>query len=185
MSTYRKADGDDVALLAEVLKTYHAALADAGVTVELLVAHAPRDDAGEPRGDAVKAHGHPAYACVKVNSQRDRVAGLADARVVIDGDRWPELPETLKVAILDHECEHLELKMEESADESGEGAVIALDDCQRPKLKVKPHDWFFGGFDAVAERHHEDSIEWRSLEDANRHWRQLSFGWEKEPAGAA
>ncbi len=52
---------------------------------------------------------------------------------------------------MDHELTHLELAEKE-------GAPV-LDDGGRPKLKMRLHDYEFGWFTEVAERHKENAIE--------------------------
>lgn len=151
MATYRKADDESVELLRDVMVAYHPRLAEAGVRVEFLEAFAPRGKNGEPKGPALKHHGYPALAVVKPTSHKDRVAGEADAILSIDGDRWPELTDARKRALLDHELTHLELVVRE-----GE---IQLDDCHRPKLKTRPHDFEVGILDDVIRRHGADSFD--------------------------
>jgi hypothetical protein len=90
MSTYHKADPEVEQMATGLLKYYYPELADAGVTVEYLAAHAQVDErTGEAKGPAIKHQGWPACAVVKVNSPKDRAAGCQDARVIVDGDEWP------------------------------------------------------------------------------------------------
>lgn len=37
--------------------------------------------------------------------------------------------------------------------------VVQRDDIERPKLKMRKHDFHWGGFDVIADRHGEDSVE--------------------------
>ncbi len=171
MATYRNADAGDIALLAEMQSTHHRDLVEAGVTVGLLAAHAPRDkNTGEPKGQALSLHGYPCWATVKINSLRDRVEGKADATVTIDGDRWCELETPEQRAVLDHELTHLEVVHD------ADGA-IALDDALRPKLKMRLHDVQLGGFYSIIDRHKMAAIEAQTYRDIHHEMTQRTFPW--------
>ena len=93
------------------------------------------------------------FAIVKINSLKDRVEGKADATILLDGYQWDhEMSEDQRKAVLDHEVMHLMLERD------GEGQIVA-DDIGRPKLKMRLHDFHFGGFHAIAERHGPHSVE--------------------------
>jgi hypothetical protein len=171
MPTYRTAPQGDVDLLDQVLQQYHAELADAGVTIGLLHAHARRDEkSGEPLGPALKLHGYPCAAVVKINSHQDRVEGKPDATVKLDADTWNDRPHEEKVAILDHELEHLVLVKDK------EGA-IEIDDACRPKLKMRLHDMNIGGFEAIVDRHKTAALEAQAYIDLHRQMSQKTFPW--------
>lgn len=150
--TFSSVDSDTDFQIATVMQKHHQALTDAGVELTVLFAYGPKDQDGETTGKAIKVNGYPALACIKINSLRDRVGGLKDATLIIDGDCWPTTPDPRKLAIIDHELCHLEIK----PDEDG---TIQVDDCGRPKLKMRLHDFHFGGFAEVADRHKEESVE--------------------------
>lgn len=172
MPTYRTAEVEFQDLLREVLATYHTELVEAGVTFGLLEAHAPVDrKTGEPKGPALKLHGYPCHAIVKINSHKDRVEGKPDATIVLDGDTFPALRKEQQTAVLDHEAHHIELARDE------EGA-IQTDDAGRPKLKMRLHDLVMGGFSSVVERHGEDAIETDHYKDCHKVMTQmlLPFG---------
>lgn len=162
MATYRKSDPEVSALVADVMQSTYPELAEHGVTVEVMDALAKRNaETGEPDGPAITHQGWPAMAVVKVNSQRDRAAGLCDARITVDGDEWPRWTDAVRRAVIDHELQHLELRVDE------DGAVL-LDDCNRPRLRLRPHDFQLGGFSAIVSRHGENAPEFRSLESARK-----------------
>jgi len=102
-TTYRRADDDVTALLQRVMREYHPDLHEAGVHVGVVVAH-------NPAGDAVKHGGDPAFATITVVSPKDRVSKAHDAELLLDGDKWADLREGQRVALLDHELSHLRLK---------------------------------------------------------------------------
>lgn len=167
----RSADKEHKEMLASVIAKYHPSLVEYKVRVGIIVAFARRDELDRPKGPAVKLHGYPCWATVKINSQKDRVEGKPDATVTIDGDRWDDLPEARQIAILDHECHHLV--------PTGE-----TDDCFRPKLEMRLHDIVIGGFSTIAERHGADSVEVETAEQIATAFGQLLFSFMREPAVA-
>lgn len=161
MPSYRTPDAEWISLLNQVKEQYHPKLTEAGVTVSLLQAHGKRNAEGELTSPTLKSHGYPALALVKINSQRDRTDGLTDATVVIDGDQFFDLSHEKQVAALDHELQHLEVVYDDDGN-------IQLDDCNRPKLKMRIHDLFVGGFLCIVERHGDNAIEIGHIEAVNR-----------------
>lgn len=150
--TYETVDSDTEFKVASIMEKYHQPIYEAKVELNILFAHGPKDAEGETTGPAIAVNGYPALASIKINNLKDRAAGLRDATLLIDGDQWPLTPDPRKLAIIDHELEHLEIK----ADEDG---TIQTDDLGRPKLKIRLHDFHFGGFMSIAERHKDDSVE--------------------------
>lgn len=165
-TTYTKAGpGDDATkVLAQALVRYHQVLVNEKVTVEVLLA-------SNPEGQPVMHHGWPACAVVKVNSLKDRAAGCCDARIVVDGDGFENWTAGKRLAVLDHLLEHLELLYDK------EGAV-KTDDLGRPRLRLKPHDWQMGGFDAICERHGANAVEGQALAKALKRLQQQQFDWD-------
>lgn len=82
---------------------YHGELKEVGLDVTLLLVHAGRDENGDPIGSALKHNGYAAMATIKKTSLKDRVAGLGDAVLIVDGDKWDEWTDAELDALLDHE----------------------------------------------------------------------------------
>lgn len=146
MSTYERADKEATALLRVIMKDHHPELAERQVTVDLLFAYGPVNEAGQKVGPAIKHHGFEAAGVCRITNLKDRAKGLADAEIVVDGDRWPNWGLARRRALLDHELTHLDVSLED-------------DDLKRPKLRLRKHDFQFGWFAAVAERWGADSFE--------------------------
>lgn len=160
MPHYQKGNDGHRRLLAQVVERYHGGLHDAGVTFDILVAFATKDEAGDPVGPALSHGGYAALATVRINPLKSRVLGQADALITLDGDRWDEYSERQQQAILDHEVTHLELATEEGET----GTIVLRDDIDRPKLRMRRHDHQFGWFDDVVRRHGRNSIEWSQFD---------------------
>lgn len=160
--TYELADEKTAELVKRAMVLYHQRpvnnLVANLVTVQAIFA---RDvDADGVMSPAIKIRGYPAAAKIQVTSLEDRARGMADAKLTIDDYVWQGLPESRRLALLDHELEHLEIVMRTTKT----GIMVARDDLGRTKLKIKPHDFELGFFASVAERHGEAAIEVREVQ---------------------
>lgn len=152
MPTYRKASAEVNQIVEEMLEKYHGPLRESGIKIECLFAYALTDDNGDSTGPALKLGGYACNAIVRVLNLKDRTVGRGDAEICIDGDQWDTWSDEQKAALIDHEIEHLELKVD------GDNNVVR-DDLDRPKLRLKKHDHQFGWFDSIARRHGAASFE--------------------------
>jgi hypothetical protein len=153
-----------IKLFEKAMRDNHERLVEAGVTVQILMKHAKVGDDGKPKGPALKLHGVPAFATVKIMSVADRVAGAEDIRIVLDGDSWPEHTEERQLAIADHELTHV------LVDDDGK-----TDDAERPVLKMRHHDYDGGLFFEVCERHGMEEPQTEALLAAYAKARQLEL----------
>lgn len=156
---FEEADQDVRDVLNTAIDRWHKPLRDAGVTFNLLTVRNVNKD-GESLGGALKHHGYAALAVVKINSHENRAKGLADATILIDAERWQEQSDHERLALLDHECAHLEVSYKDTA---GGGTQVKLDDLGRPKLKIRLHDYHIGGFSEVGDRHKGVALEVQAL----------------------
>ncbi len=152
MATFRKAEASVCKMVVQCAQKYHPTLVSVGVTVETLMAHGQVNKDGEITGPALKKNGVRAEAMIRRTSHKDRVAGLSDAILYLDGDTWGGHSEPRQIALIDHELTHLELV------EDGDGGYV-LDDCFRPKLKLKPHDAEIGVFFSVMQKHGSEALD--------------------------
>lgn len=162
-TTYERAKWDVMELMTDVKERWHGDLVKAEVEITVLMA-------SNEDGAAVKLHGYPCYATIKINSLKDRVEGKGDATITIDAREWKDLPDAERTALIDHELEHLELVMEK-----GSQTVWKVDDHGRPKLKMKLHDWQLGGFESIAARHREHALEVQHFREVADAQQQLLF----------
>lgn len=171
MATYRQADAEARGLIADLICQYHGSLAECDVRVGCLLAFAPSDpETGEVKDTpALKKYGLPTLATVRIVSQRDRVAGLPDAQIVVDGELWErEWSDERKRAVLDRQLQHLEVQMDDDGN-------VKIDDCSRPKLRIVPPDYLISGFIRIAERHGEASLEVQEARQLAKVHGQLLF----------
>lgn len=167
-------DAEVFVRITEVMNRFHPELRDAEVTIQVLFA---RVGEGET-GPAVKAPGGwPAYAVIRRVPLKQRVAGFKDAEITIDEVMWNELSEPRKTALLDHELQHLELVYEGAEP----GTPVAKDDWDRPKLKIRKHDWELSGFKVICERHPDAALEKIAAGEFNSKYGKVVFG-AAEPA---
>lgn len=172
MPTFCTAEQAIIKTCQEAMRRWHPDLVKYGVTVAVLEAHAARDKEGQPKGPALKLHGEQCWAVVQINSQKDRAEGKTDATITVDGDRWEELSDESALAVMDHELYHLAV----CPDDENEGAIL-LDDCNRPKLKMRMHDFVIGGFSQIIDRHGVNAVEAKQYIDLNKVMTQKTFAW--------
>lgn len=157
--TYEAAGHDVHGVCQKMIHRYYPWMNEIGVQFNLILAHGPVSKSGARTGPAIVLHGNPAAATVKVNSLKDRVKGLKDVTIEIDGDKWPEWTQDEREAVIDHELYHLE--SHKNADGTTE-----VDDCGRPSLSLRKHDFHFGGFREIALRHGDDAFETKAVQQA-------------------
>lgn len=166
MATFREADAAVQKLVTQTMDRLHPKLKEAGVTVTVLTSHG-----GD--GPALQAKGQQLAFVVKVTSHKERVAGMSDVLITLDGDRWPDWSEKTQVSIIDHCLTAIVLRYMPTGE-------IKTDDCGRPKLKVKPHDMEFGVYYEVMQRHGEDALDTKlvaKLCEDTREWVQPLLKW--------
>lgn len=147
-TTYEAAGPELKKAVQEAIKAYHPDLIKA--TIATVICR--RYDRHETEINAMKTRGQTVMAKIAITPLADRARGLQDAKLTINGYQWDRMEENARKALLDHELCHLEI---------GEGA----DDLGRPKLKMRHHDWELTGFAAVVERHGENSVESKALQN--------------------
>lgn len=171
MATYRKADPDATDIVVSILGQHYPKLAAAGVRIGVLMAFAPKSDkTGEPIGNAVMWAGMKAAAKIRIVSLKDRVAGLPDAQIIVDGDEWPDWDEKRRTALMHHEVEHLELRLDDEGN-------VQTDDAFRPKLKLKTHDFYVGGFWNIVEQYETSALESEAYIGIHKGFTQRCFPW--------
>jgi hypothetical protein len=148
--TFEKAPSEVVKLVRDVMLMHHEPLAEAGVTFDVLMA-SDIDEDGENH-QALKHHGYPAAAVIKIVSLADRALDNADVRLTIDAATWDSANSAQRRALIDHELMHLVVVLNDMKKPK-------LDDQNRPKLKMRLHDWQLGGFKDIAKRHGANAFE--------------------------
>lgn len=154
MTTYVKCPKAVADLANEILCTFppHKPLLDARVTIDFVFAHGERDEhSNELKTYAMTNKGHRVLGKARKVPLKDRALGRSDAEITLDGDWWDEASEPERKALLDHELHHLEVR----TDNRG----VVRDDLHRPVLDIRWHDYEFGWFNVIAERHGRASQE--------------------------
>lgn len=174
MALYEKCPPEVSEVVSSMMEKFHGPLHEYGVTVDLLFAMPKTNENGDAEDCALKLHGYQCAAIVKINPYKARVQGHADAEIIIDKEHWEETSEAEHEALIDHELEHLELKLKD-----GE---LVRDDLDRPKLRMRKHDHQFGWFDSVARRHGKASLEVQQFEAFRDEHGQLWLNFNEGPA---
>jgi hypothetical protein len=146
MTTYDTPPSEVLDTINSTMEQHHEELHSAGVTVDAIIAF---NDKGE---NPIKHGGYPALAYIKITSLKNRIKGMADAEITIDGDAYNAMNDLQRIALIDHELHHLIVARDK--EES-----IKFDDANRPKLKIRKHDYQMGWFRDIALRHKENSPE--------------------------
>jgi len=151
-TTYSMAPEPLVELCREIIQRWHPDLDSADAKVDILLAF--RDP--EKEAPALSKEGHRILGTSKILSLKDRVKGMGDCEIVLDGDEWSAMTDAHKEALIDHQLEHFEVKRDK------DGSFI-FDDLNRPVLKMRPHDRVIRMYDSIIARHRETSLEMRQL----------------------
>lgn len=124
---------------------------------------------------ALQHGGYPAAAMIRITPLRERALGVADAVIIIDRAVWLSMKTDQCDALIDHELHHLVRDIDEDTMRPKTDAV------DRPKLLMRKHDRQFGWFDAVADRHGENSMEVRQARSLLAETSQLYFDFGNLP----
>lgn len=122
------------------------------IKIDLVFAFCDRDDEKTPLNCALTKGGVRCLGIARKVSPKDRAKGMGDAEIALDADWWEEAEEKEKAALLDHELYHIIVQTNKAGDP-------IVDDFGRPKLRMRKHDFEFGFFKAIAERHGRHSQE--------------------------
>src|SRR5579872_2057186 len=160
-TTYSECSEAVLALAKQLIRQNYHDISEAEVTIKYLFAR-------NGDGPAITHNGWPAKALVKVNNLRDRVAGLADVTIIIDEHGWEDWSPEHQRAVLDHELYHIDVQRTKVG-------AIKYDDANRPKVKLKLHDFQFGGFHEITDRHKGASAEAQAVQDVAKVWAQGIF----------
>ncbi len=146
-------DADVEEMLDEAKSRFHQELCNNDVTVGLLKAERKkRKDGTWTDGPVLAVRGHTCAATIQITSTKHRALGVPDAIITINWEWWGNHNNGLRLAMLDHELTHIEVELD------GEG-VGKRDDVDRPKLLTRYHDWEFGGFLSIVQRHGINAVE--------------------------
>lgn len=140
--TYAKSDKELNALIREVMGKHHPELKTAGVKVSTLLVEMDADDA---EGAVLKEGGAPTLGRIKIQNIPARVLGGGDALLEIDLHGFEELEPEQRIALVDHQLQHLELKLDKHG-------AVREDSAGRPMMRIRPHDIQIGFFSGVAAR---------------------------------
>lgn len=170
-STLEKADKDVKDLTEIVMRKHHQPLVERKIRVDILMAYGERDPNDNLIAPAVTLNGWPCNAKIKIVAYKDRVKGMGDAEMIIDADTWEKLNEKERMALVDHELQHL-------------ATTDKIDELGRPKLKMRKHDVQVGWFKCVAERNGLASQERIQAAQILHEYQQVFWPTEQQVAGS-
>lgn len=154
-TTYEPAPHDVAAVVNARMASHHEDMRGVGVRVGVLMAE-------NPKGPAVKLHGAPCNATIRVVPHKDRVTKGYDAEMLIDRRNWDGFTPRQREALVAHELKHLMLVKKRDRDTGH--MRIQFDGGGRPKLKTRPGDWDAGdGFAEIVAEFGEDAVEFHNI----------------------
>ena len=169
-TVYWKADASIVAFIDNVMENYHQDLHINKVKIGTIMAMSSSEET-----TALKLHGYPVAAMVKIVPLKDRITKEYDVEMLVDAALWKESSIKRKTALIDHELSHLAVKRKkpekpkkgEPVKESGNLGEVVYDDIGRPVVKTVKADYNVGdGFLHVIQRHQEESFETININNA-------------------
>lgn len=160
MATFERAPKVVEHMAKAILEEFdtHKPLLASGAVIDFVFAWAEQDDDGNIKGNALTKNGIKALGIARKLPLKDRAMGRGDAEIAIDADWWAEASEAQQRALLDHELHHLYPKIDKRG--------MVRDDLGHPLILIRKHDYEFGWFNVIAERHRA-SIE---LQQAKMIW---------------
>lgn len=163
MATFERCDKSVETLARELIEKYDAnkPLGAIGVKIDYVFAFADVDDDGKILNDALTKDGVKALGITRKIPLKDRALGRGDAEIALDGDWWHGATAEQQAALLDHEINHVAVKCDKAGN-------VQYDDLGRPQLKLRKHDFEFGWFKCIAERHgaaSQERIQARTMMD--------------------
>ena len=154
MPTFSKCDKDVNDLADELLRKYetHAPVLKLEVKIDFVFAFADTNDKGVETNNALSKNGIKALGITRKIPLKDRVLGRGDAEIALDGGWWQKASAEEQAAVLDHELHHIAVKTDKVGNPQ-------FDDIGRPQIQLRRHDFEYGWFKCIAERHGAASIE--------------------------
>lgn len=168
--TYSEAPDDCREIVNQVAQKTYPELLKFGVKIDLL---SVATDGEEP---ALKLHGYPCAAVIRVVGLKERAKGHGDVEITIDEEVWHTSDTAQQRALIDHELRHIALKMDPKNEKQ-----VKLDSAGRPKIGMHKHDLQVGWFRDIAERHGDASFEVQQARTAFLIYRQTFFAFVGEP----
>ena len=150
--TYEVADESVVKVIDKAAELYHAELKQYDVKIMAIMAFGPRNEEDVITRPAIRKNGNACAACIRVLPLKERLVKHADAEMTIDGDKWEEYNDDIRIALVDHELSHLDIKLDKDGN-------LKKDSLKRPMLGTIRDDIVYWGNSHIAERHGENSIE--------------------------
>lgn len=175
MSIYTKAGSEVYEKMNSLITGYYGDLEECQVKIGVLFAH---PNGKTPDRPALTRNGHRTFSKVRIIGLQDRVAGMPDAQIILDGPNWMDdyTTDEQRMELLDRELYCLEIKR-------GKDKAVQTDDASRPKLKLRKYDYMITGHDSILRRHGKDSLAMREIQELSLHSHSLAqLGSGVQPA---
>jgi hypothetical protein len=161
---YTKADESVAELIEAALNSWHPELTQIGLRVGGIMVTNDGD------GPALSKGGWPAVAVVRILNARERLHTPFDVTISFDADKWEDMDEPKRLAVIDHELTHVRPKLDKHN-------RVKLDHDGRPKQGIRPHDFELVGFGEVIQRHRQAALESQGIKYLSDTYGHLLFPW--------
>lgn len=150
--SFEQANTTELEMLAKAIGIYNKPINDYQVVVGFIKCFAVDPDNEDDYQPSLKKNGIPVIALTKPVSTKDRIIKKYDVEIVVDGNRWNELNDDLRLAVLDHEVSSIIVMLDKEGN-------VSRDTSERPKVKIKKDNLMFSGSSDTLARHGENSQE--------------------------
>lgn len=171
------ADQATMGLVREVLDNEYPQIAALVPALQIGALMVCSDKTGTP---ALAKGGYPAAGMIKVVPETDRAAGGPDVLMLLDGDRWPRWGDDKRYALVHHELHHVVPVKLRARGGDEPGYTCDLDSLDRPKVRLRKHDFEIGGFNLIVERHGDNALEWVAVVRVHEAFKQQTLPFVKE-----
>ena len=141
----------------DVMEKYHMELFGAEITVTIFMCEKVDKFGNSTHEPAIIRRGQRCDATIKKASPTDLGLGSGLLIMNIDALYWEDASDDDRIALIDHELCHFQLKRNAKTNE------IELDGNDKPKLKAVPHDIEVGVFYDVIRRHGPDCADYKAM----------------------
>ncbi len=169
MPTFQRCPKEVNRLADKLINEYESNKPLENVKIDYVFAYGDRDDVTEKLlKPALKDKGRVVEGICRKTNLKERALGHGDVEISLDGDWWETANEPQRLALLDHELYHIVVTED-------------TDDCERPIIKLRDHDFEVGWFRVIAERHGRNSGECAQaakvmLEHGQAFWPDITNG---------
>ena len=164
MSIYNQANSEVKEVVNDLVASFYPDLEECQATIGVFMVHPTPSKIDKP---ALMVGGYPAEAHIRIVPYKDRVAGMADVILYLDGPNWYNADETERRSLVDRCLYRLEVQRDKKNN------AFKTDDRGRPTLKLKKYDFQVNGFNTIVHRYGRYGVDAKAIEALSLHYNTL------------